>query len=385
MIEFDEFGPEKVLGVYEPEIGLRGFLVVDNTALGPGKGGIRMTSTVTVDEIFRLARTMTWKSALAEIPFGGAKSGIVAEPKKLSRQEKKLLIESFARALKPLSPRLYIAGPDVGTGMEEMRWYAEANGCMTSCTGKPADMCVKPGERCGIPHEFGSTGFGAAQAALVAAEYADIDIKGATVAVEGFGNVGTFVTRHLCELGARVIAVSDRKGTAYSEKGLEVEKLLRVKESTGSVVNYRPAKVLKGRDIFELRVDILVPAALSDVITQQNVSRVQAKVVVEASNIPMRPEIEEALFKRGVLVVPDFVANAGGVISSYAEYRGYNPKQMFRTVETKLRKNVRLVLESSRERGIKPRDVALEIAQERVRRAMRERKLARGGQVVSHE
>ncbi|MFQ5861609.1 MAG: Glu/Leu/Phe/Val dehydrogenase [Candidatus Brocadiales bacterium] len=370
MIEFDKFGPEKVLEVYEPRSGLHGFLVIDNTALGPGKGGIRMTSAVTVEEIFRLARTMTWKSALAGIPFGGAKSGIVAEPKKLALEEKKALVEAFARALKPLSPKLYIAGPDAGTGMEEMRWYAEANGCLTSCTGKPADMCVKSGEKCGIPHEFGSTGFGAAQAALEAANHIGMDIKGATVAVEGFGNVGTFVAKYLCELGAQVVAVSDRKGTIYNEKGLDAEGLLRVKKSTGSVVNYTPGGVLQGKDIFELEVDILVTAALSDVITGENVDRVRAGIVVEASNIPMEPETEGVLFKRGVLVVPDFVANAGGVISSYAEYKGYNPKQMFKTVETKVRKNVRLVLQTSREKKQKPRDVALDIAKERVQRAM---------------
>ncbi|MEE9199949.1 MAG: Glu/Leu/Phe/Val dehydrogenase [Candidatus Brocadiales bacterium] len=370
MIEFDEFGPEKVLRVYEPKSGLHGFLVIDNTALGPGKGGIRMTSTVTVDEVFRLARTMTWKCALSEIPFGGAKSGIVAEPGGLTTKEKKALMQGFARALKPLCPGQYIAAPDVGTGKDEMRWYAEANGSMSSCTGKPATMCVKAGEQCGIPHEFGSTGFGAAYAALEAARHIGLDMEGATVAVEGFGNVGTFVMQHLHDMGAKVVATSDRKGVIYDEKGLDPKELLRVKVSTGSVVNHKPGRVLKGKDLFTLGVDILVPAALSDVITGENVNKVRAKIVVEASNIPMKPEMEEVLFKRGVLVVPDFVANAGGVISSYAEYKGYHPKQMFKTVETKLRRNVKLVLDMSRKKGRKPRDVAMEIAVERVREAM---------------
>ena len=373
MIKFGEFGPEKVLEVYEPENGLHGFLVIDNTAFGPGKGGIRMTSMVTADEVFRLARTMTWKCALADIPFGGAKSGIVAEPKDLVEREKKALIEAFARALKPLCPKLYIAGPDVGTGMEEMRWYAEANGSHNSCTGKPANMCVAPGEQCGIPHEFGSTGFGVAQAALEAADHIGMDLRGATVAIEGFGNVGTFAAEHLCKLGAKVVATSDRNGTIYNKKGLDPKKLMRIKKSTGSVVNYKPGRVLKGKDLFGLKVDVLVPAALSDVITPENVDKVRAKIVVEASNIPMKSEVEEVLFRRGVLVVPDFVANVGGVISSYAEYRGYNPKQMFKTVETKLRKNVREVLKASRKRGLKPRDVALEIARDRVQKAMRRR------------
>ncbi len=376
MIRFDEFGPEKVLEVYEPGTGLRGFLVIDKTALGPGKGRIRMPSTVDAGEVFKLARTMTWKCALSEIPFGGAKSGIVAESRGMAGDKKKAIVEAFARALKPLSPRQYIAGPDVGTGMEEMRWYADANGYLSSCTGKPATMCVKPGEKCGIPHEYGSTGFGVAQVAVEAAEHIGMDIKGATAAVEGYGNVGTFVTEHLCALDVRVVAVSDRKGVIYNKDGLDPKELLKVKKSTGSVVNYKPGGILDAKNLFELKVDILVPAALSDVITASNVDKVRAKVVVEASNLPMSPEMEEALFNRGVLVVPDFVANAGGVISSYAEYRGYNPKQMFKTVETKLRRNARLVLEASRKKGLTPRAVAMEIARERVTKAMK-RKMRR--------
>lgn len=370
MIEFDEFGPEKVLEVYEPKVKLHGFLVIDNTALGPGKGGIRMTPTVSAEEVFKLARTMTWKSALAEIPFGGAKAGIVAEPKALPQEERKALIQGFARALKPLSPSLYIAGPDVGTSMEEMRWYAEANGRLASCTGKPADMCVKPGVKCGIPHEFGSTGFGVAHAVVEAAGFIGLDIKGATLAVEGFGNVGTFVIRHLTEQGARLVAVSDRKGAIHNPEGLDPKRLIEVKESTGSVVNYTPGQGIPGKELFELKVDILIPAAMPEVINRENVGRVQARMVAEASNIPMSPDIEEVLYKRDVLVIPDFVANAGGVISSYAEYRGYNPKKMFDIVRRKIVKNVRQVLKSSRERNIKPRDAALEITKERVRKAM---------------
>lgn len=373
MIERDEFGPEKVLEVYDPGVGMHGFLVIDNTALGPGKGGIRMTSNVTTEEVFRLARTMTWKNALAEIPFGGAKSGIVAETKGLTIETKKALIQSFARAIKPLSPSIYIAGPDVGTGQEEMRWYAEANGSLKSCTGKPAGMCVKPGQECGIPHEFGSTGFGVAHSAAEAAAFLGLNIKGAAVAIEGFGNVGSFAAKYLSALGARVIAVSDSKGTFYNEGGLEVETLIKIKEVTGSVINYKSGTVLPTKELFELKVDILIPAALSDAITSENVDKVKAKLIVEGSNIPMTPDTEEILHKKGILIVPDLVANAGGVISSWAEYRGYNPKRMFETVERKVKNNTRIVLEYARDKGIKPRDAAMEIAVERVRKAMAHR------------
>ncbi len=373
----DEFGPEMIVEVHSPNIGLKGILVVDSTALGPGKGGIRMISTVDVEEVFRLARTMTWKTALAELPFGGAKSGIIALPEDIkNRERKKVLIQSFAKALKQLSPKKYIAAPDVNTSEEEMQWYAEANGDWKSCTGKPATYCMiafgRSGQKCGIPHEFGSTGFGVAHATAVAAEHARLSLNGATVAIEGFGNVGSFAFDYLSQMGTKIVAVSDSKGVIYNKDGLNFDRLSSVKEKTGSVINYKPGQVLPNRNIFELPVDILVPAALPDVINKENVNKVKAKIVVEAANIPATPEIEEILHKRGILVVPDFVANAGGVISSYAEYRGYNPKKMFDLVERKVKRNEKIVLGRAKNENIKPRDAALEIAKERIREARKD-------------
>jgi len=369
-IEHDEFGPEILMEVYDPKIKLHGFLCVDSTARGPGKGGIRMTPSVSMEEVFRLARTMTWKCALADLPFGGAKSGIIADPKKITIEDKKRLIQAFAKALKPVCPKIYIAAPDVNTGEEEMRWFAEANGSWRSCTGKPENMCYKPGERCGIPHEFGSTGFGVAIATRVAAKHARMNLKKSTVAIEGFGNVGTFAFKHLQEFGAKIVAVSDSKGCIYNPDGLEYEKMMKVKKEMGSVTNYQPGEKLSNEQLFELPIDILIPAALSDVITRENVDKIKARIIVEAANIPTTPEIEEILHQKGILVVPDFVVNAGGVISSYAEYRGYHPEKMFKLVERKIKKNTKIVLERAREKNIKPRDAAMEIAKERVRKAM---------------
>lgn len=378
MIQHDEFGPEKVVEVYDPKTEMRGILVIDNTSLGPGKGGIRMTPTVDVVEVFRLARTMTWKCSLAGLPFGGAKSGIIADPKGMAKEEKKKTVQAFARALKPLSPSQYIAAPDVNTAEEEMQWYAEANGSWRSCTGKPANVCMKlfgkPGEKCGIPHEYGSTGFGVAHATAVAWSHMGMDLKDATVAIEGFGNVGTFAFKHLEEMGAKVVAVSDSKGAIYDGDGLEFRKLSEVKEKTGSVINYRPATAMKGWELFELAVDVIIPAALPDVINSSNADRIKARLVVEAANIPMQPDIETRLYGRGVLVVPDFVANAGGVISSYAEYRGYNPQRMFSMVEKKIRQNVKKVLDHSRKDGMEPRKAAMDLAVMRVRKSMERRK-----------
>ena len=371
----DEFGPEKALHVYDPKTKMEGYLVIDNTALGPGKGGIRMTPTVTIDEIGRLARTMTWKCALAGLPFGGAKSGIIADPKKITIEEKKALIQAFSRALKQLCPSQYIAAPDINTSGEEMRWFVEANGSWKAATGKPKDMCTHDhkGKQCGIPHEYGSTGFGVYHATKIAAGHLGLSTKGLRVAIEGFGNVGSSLSKYLYENGAKLVAISDSKGCVYNEEGLNYHELVKVKKETGSVVNYKPGKILQCSQLFALPVDVLIPAALPDVVNKGNVDKVSAKIIVEAANIPITPTIEEVLHKKGVLIVPDIIANAGGVISSYSEYKGYNPKQMFVAVERKITNNVMLVLDKAKEKGVKPRDVAMGIAIERVSEAMSKR------------
>ncbi|MFQ5647919.1 MAG: Glu/Leu/Phe/Val dehydrogenase, partial [Candidatus Aenigmatarchaeota archaeon] len=358
-VDFDGFGPEKILEVYNPKVGMHGILVLDNTALGPGKGGTRMTPTVSVDEVARLARAMTWKCALADLPFGGAKSGIIADAKHLSPEKKKEIVQAFGKALKAVCPDLYVGAPDMNMAEEEMRWFSEAVGSPKACTGKPKNMG-------GLPHELGSTGFGVFQALLVASEHLGLGLEGASVAIEGFGNVGTFAMKFLEEKRAKVVGVSDSKGCIYNKDGLEYSKLMEVKKKTGSVVNYRPGQVLKGPDIAGLDVDILVTAAVPDLIHHANVEQVKAKLIVEGSNIPMKPEHEEILHKKGILVVPDFVANAGGVISSYVEYIGGTEAEMWKAVEEKIKANTKTVLARAKERGVKPRDAALEIAQERV-------------------
>jgi len=363
----DELGPEKILEVYDVKTGMKGFVVIDNTALGPGKGGIRMTPGVSKEEVFKLARAMTYKCSLAGLPFGGAKSGIIANPKEMSREEKDTIIRAFARALKPISPSLYVAAPDISTAEHEMRVYAETNGSMKSCTGKPVGMG-------GIPHELGSTGFGVYHAALVAVKHLGLDIKKLSFAVEGFGNVGWFAAKYLSHAGARLIAVSDSKGVMYNPRGIDFERLVRVKKEQRTVTKYDNGEVLEGGDIIGVDADILVTAAIPDLVTHANKHMIRAKIIVEGSNIPMKPEVEEYLHKKGVLVVPDFVANAGGVISSYVEYIGGTPKDMFRMVEDKIVKNTSEVLDKAKKSGVKPRDAALRIAVHRIKKAMEKKK-----------
>jgi glutamate dehydrogenase/leucine dehydrogenase len=354
----DEFGPEKVIEIYNKKIGLKAFLVIDNTTLGPAKGGIRMTPSVCVEEVFRLARAMTWKCSLADLPFGGGKAGIVADPKKISVEQKAELMRAFGRALRGIAPKQYIAGPDVNTGEQEMKWFVEGNGSLKSATGKPKELG-------GLPHELGSTGFGVFHSTIVAMKFANIGIEDARVAIEGFGNVGSFTAKFLSEAGAKIVAVSDSKGVAYDPNGLDISKLLEIKKQTGSVINY-PAQVLPNDEIFKLPANILIPAALSDTINEKNVNEIKAKILVEAANIPCKPEMEKILHEKGVLVVPDFVANAGGVISSYCEYRGYDEKKMFEVVEKRVKKNTEVVLKKAKKENLLPREAALEIAKKRI-------------------
>lgn len=370
----DEFGPEYVVDLYDPETGMRGFLVIDNTVRGLGKGGIRMTPDVTVEEVFRLARTMTWKNALADIPFGGAKAGMVWGGGTDAQKEK--VVRSFARAIMPFVPKYYVGGPDVGSGETEMRWIAEETHSMRSVTGKPAAMCMeymgKKGERCGLPHEFGSTGFGVAHATKIAAEFSGMGINGATVAIHGFGNVGSFAFQILEDMGATVVAVADRDTGLYDPKGLPSE-LFEYGSRKRPLKEYKKAQHITPGNVLGLPVDILIPASVTDVIHAGNKRSVKARIIVEAGNIPMSVSIEDELSKKGILVIPDFVANAGGVISSYAEYRGYNPKRMFELVERKITKNTKYVLRQSKRRKITPRAAAMAIALERINKKKEER------------
>jgi len=360
MIKFDEFGPEKILEVYNQKSGMHGFVVIDNTSRGPGKGGIRMTPTVSAEEVARLARVMTWKTSMADLPFGGAKSGILL-PK---GADKSKLVAEFSKAIKCVSPSLYIAAPDINTGEKEMGIFAKANGNLKSCTGKPRKMK-------GIPHELGSTGYGVCISTLETVKFLKKKIKEMRFVVEGFGNVGLFAAKHLCNEGAILVGVSDSKGCIYNAKGINFNNLLKIKKKTGSVINYKPGLVLNNKDIFELKVDILITAALPDIINKDNVRNVKAKILVEGSNIPMQENMEEILYKRKILVVPDFVANAGGVISSYMEYIGKSEKKVFGLIKKKITKNTRETLKLAQKKNIKPRDAAKLIAQERVKKKMK--------------
>ncbi len=356
----DEFGFEKIIEVYDQRTGMQGVCAIHNTARGPGKGGIRMVPDVTVEEVMGLARAMTWKNAMADLPFGGAKSGIKADPKKLTPEQKEAAMRAFARKIREVVPREYIAGPDMNVTEKEMAEFADELGTPKACTGKPSSVG-------GLPHELGSTGFGVAVSTRVAVKHMGKDLHGMTVAIEGFGNVGTFAMKFLEEWGAKVVAVSDSKGTVYDKNGLKYADLMKIKAEKGTVTAAHGEK-LDATKLFELPVDILIPGARPDVIHSGNVNNVKAKIMCEAANLPAKYEVEQVLMKKGVVVLPDFVANAGGVISSYCETMGWDADTMFKVVEGKISSNTKIMLERANNHDT--RKAAMEIAKERVREAM---------------
>ncbi len=324
-----------IVEVHDDATGMHGFLIVDNTVRGPGKGGIRMTPTVTKEEVMRLASAMTYKNALADLPFGGAKGGIVWGSK--DEKLKKKVVYAYTKAILPLLGKKYIAGPDVNTPEHVMDWIAQAAKNRKIVTGKSKKLG-------GLPHELGSTGFGVVIALRIALKYAKISENKARVAVEGYGNVGSFVVKFLKEAGIEVVAYCNSKITTYADG------------HTGP------------RDeIWGLDVDVLVTATVTDVINDTNKAKIKAKIIIEGSNIPMSAETEDFLFRKGVIIVPDFVANAGGVISSYAEYKEFSAKKMFQLVEQKVSKATEAVLSRSLKLKKNPRVVAIELAKERIK------------------
>jgi len=357
MTSLMDLPPEYVVEIRDPAIGLEGFVVIDNTALGPGKGGIRFVEDVTVDEVKGLAKAMTLKNAIAGLPLGGAKAGIRAKP----GVDKNLLVRAFAKRLKAFRS-IYVSGPDMYMGEEQMAIIADEVG-RDYVTGKPLFMG-------GLPHELGSTGFGVAVSAREALKLMGDSLEGKTVAIEGFGNVGTFAATFLSQWGAKVVAVSDRKGAIYVPEGIDVELLKKIKAEKGSVIYYGKGQVLEKEKLFELPVDILIPGARPNVITMENAPNVKASLIVEAANLPIPAEVEDWLEERGKVVIPDVVANAGGVISSYAEMLGLTPKLMFQMVEEKITSAVEEVWK--RRGGEKPstRRAAVSLAEEVVFKAM---------------
>lgn len=296
-----------------------GFRVVHNDTRGPAKGGIRYHPDVSLDEVRALAALMTLKTAVVNIPFGGAKGAVVCNPKELSQTELERLTRRYAAEIAVLiGPNLDIPAPDVGTNPQIMAWIMDTYSTMRGYS--PAVITGKPLEMGGSRGRFEATGRGCMITALLAARHVGVEAGGATVAVQGFGNVGATAARLLAREGCQILAVSDSRGGVYNPNGLDVEALVVRKAETGSVVGLENAEAVTNAELLELPCDILVPAALEHQIVKANASSVRAKIVAEGANGPTTPEADKVLYDKGVFVVPDVLANAGGVIVSYLEW-----------------------------------------------------------------
>ena len=297
-----------------------GYRVQHNVARGPAKGGIRYHPAVTLDEVKALAMWMTWKCAIAGLPFGGAKGGVVVDPKKLSSGELERLTRRYASEISlVIGPESDIPAPDVGTTPKVMAWIMDTVS-MEQGFSIPAVVTGKPLSVGGSQGRNSATGRGVMFVALEACRRLGMSPESSTVAVHGFGNAGGVAARLMRERGFTICAVSDSTGAVYARDGLDVDALLRHKERTGSVAGFSGAQQVTGVDVLEAPVDVLIPAALENQITSENAGRIRAKLILEAANGPVTPDADDTLAKAGVTVVPDVVANAGGVTVSYFEW-----------------------------------------------------------------
>jgi len=297
-----------------------GFRILHNDSRGPGKGGIRYHPAVTLDEVKALAALMTLKTAVAGIPYGGAKGAVICDPKVLSQNELERLTRRYAAEITLfIGPETDIPAPDVGTNPQIMAWIMDTYS-MGRGYSVPAVTTGKPLEVGGSRGRFEATGRGCMITALLAAKHLGINAEEATVAVQGFGNVGAVAASLLAGEGCRIIAVSDTQGGVYSPKGLDPGLLFTQKKETGSVVGFKDAETITNAELLGLPCDILVPAALEQQLVKANSGSVKAKLIIEGANNPTTPEADRILGNNGIFIVPDILANTGGVIVSYLEW-----------------------------------------------------------------
>jgi len=298
----------------------RGYRVQHNINRGPAKGGIRYDAGVTLDEVRALAMWMTWKCAVVDIPFGGAKGGVTVDPKVLSNAELERLTRRYATEISVLiGPTSDIPAPDVNTNAQIMAWIMDTYS-MHAGYSVPAVVTGKPLAIGGSEGRNEATATGVVAVLKMAAEDMKMPMRGARAAIQGFGNAGAIAAELLHAEGALVVAVSDRQGGIYDESGLDIPAVVRHKRATGSVVGFEKAQRISSSDVLEVPCDMLIPAATEGQITSENAKRIQARLIAEAANGPTTPEADQIFFERGIRVIPDILANAAGVTVSYFEW-----------------------------------------------------------------
>jgi glutamate dehydrogenase (NAD(P)+) len=356
-----------------------GFRIQHNDTRGPAKGGIRYHPSVTLDETRALAALMTLKTAVVNIPYGGAKGAVVCNPKLMSQGELERLTRRYASEISVLiGPERDIPAPDIGTNPQVMAWIMDTYSMLKGysvlgvVTGKPIGVGGSKGR-------FEATGRGCTTSAKLAAAHLGISLNRATVVVQGFGNVARSAAKLLAADGCRIIAISDSKGGTYNPKGLDLESLLNYKKQTGSVVGFADSESVTNTELLALPCDILVPAAIEDQIVKANAPDVKARIIVEGANAPTTPEANEILNDKGVFVVPDILANAGGVVVSYFEW--VQGVQAFFWSEDEVNHQLQRVMDSafgevlemSQREKVDMRDAAYMLAIKRIADAMEAR------------
>ena len=350
-----------------------GYRVQYNITLGPAKGGIRYHPGVSLDEVTALAAWMTWKCAVAHIPFGGGKGGVICDPTKMSKREMEALTRRYiAEIVDAIGPEKDVPAPDVNTNDQIMAWvmdtYSMHVGHTTTSvvTGKPVELGGSLGRR-------EATGRGVMIATRESAKHVGFDIKGATVAVQGFGNVGSVSADLLArETGATIVAVTDWKGGVYNKQGLDVAKLLEYVQQKKTVEGFPGAETIDNAGLFKLDVDVLIPAALENQITIDNAPQIKAKVIIEGANGPTTPDANKLLHDRGIFIVPDILANSSGVTTSYFEWvqdrYGYfwTEKEVNERLEAKMCEAFHAVLQNSIKYNVDMRTAAYIVAISRV-------------------
>jgi glutamate dehydrogenase (NAD(P)+) len=349
-----------------------GYRVQYNITLGPAKGGIRYHPGVTLDEVTALAAWMTWKCAVAHIPFGGGKGGIICDPTRMSRRELEALTRRYvAEIIDAIGPEKDVPAPDVNTNEQIMAWVMDTYSMHVGhtetgvVTGKPLELGGSLGRR-------EATGRGVMIVARESARHLGFEVKGATVAVQGFGNVGSISAQLLAEAGAKVIAVTDWKGGVFNAKGLDIPKLIEHVHLQKTVAGFGGGEPIGNEDLFKLEVDILIPAALENQITMANAPSIRARILVEGANGPTTPDAHRHLYERGVFVVPDILANAGGVTTSYFEWvqdrHGYfwTEKEVNERLEVKMCEAYAAVLQTAIRYKVDMRTAAYLVAINRV-------------------
>jgi len=359
-----------------------GYRVQHHPVLGPTKGGIRYHPNVTLEEVEGLAVLMTWKCAVVGIPFGGAKGGIRCNPAELTTTELERLTRRYAAEIAPLiGPDVDIPAPDVYTGEREMAWIVDTISMHHDGQFMPGLMTGKPKVLGGSEGREGATGRGGFFITQEALKHLNMEFQGATVAVQGFGSVGSAMARFCHEAGAKIVAVSDVQGGIYHPEGIDPFRLTSHVREAGSVCGFPGTEPISNAELLELEVDVLVPAAIEDQITEENAERIRARLVIELANGPTTLKADRILYERGVFLVPDILANAGGVTVSYFEWvqdRSFwfwSAEEVDRRLERFMKGAFQRVWETSRHEGVDLRTAAYMAAVGRVAEAARVRGL----------